>query len=87
MKLSKRVRFTIAKHPEYYGTLSEDEKGDWVILPFDDAERHDKLDEAKDAVVEAAWQYYQVQKPLQREQLRQAIATLDELKAVQNEAD
>ena len=48
-----------------------------------DAERHDKVDAAKDAVIEAAWQYYQVQKPLQREQLRQAIATLDELKAVQ----
>ena len=50
------------------------------LIPVLEADQHDRLSVAKDAVCEAAWQYYQQQKPLQREQLRQAIANLDEVR-------
>lgn len=53
-EMANHKRVDIVKHPEYYGTLSENNEGDWVIVPLETAERHDRESAAKDAVVNAA---------------------------------
>ena len=41
---------------------------------------HKRIDAAKDDVCEAAWQYYQEQKPIQRAKLKQALARLKQVR-------